>query len=553
MDFHLWDVECQRGSKIKFNCMEGAFFFPSPLRIFANFLINKSILKMKKTILLLAFGLMFNLAFAQQNVLSTDHKVTFKLKITEIANPDSVGIGWFVRPYVEGETIVNTSFFPKTLDANGLYQQTLPFPDSLMGKTITYWYSAAQNNYDYKGSFVLEKNKNQDRIESWGFVDGLEMKLKATQMLFLVPNSPEETELFAKPYIGITTDGKPLENLFPFKKTGFPTASIKNAVLAFLESLNAEQKAKCTFPIESDEWRRWHNIENWQRAGIGLEEMNKTQKDLVFTILMESLSARGLKKARNIMAMEAYLATLVLDNTALGGEKYWFVFFGTPSDTEPWGWQIEGHHLVINYFVLGDQVVMTPVFMGSEPTLIETGDNKGLRTYEIEEKKGLDFYLSLNAKQRKKATLFQKKEYDFNRSEAFRDNEIIAKTGISVKKLTKQQQTALLDLIEEYVGNIRDGHSKIKMDEVKTHFNETHFTWIQGDKIDGPFYYRIHSPVILIEFDHQLPVFLGDESKPNSGPVKTHIHTVVRTPNGNDYGKDLLKEHLELHRKGIKH
>jgi len=33
------------------------------------------------------------------------------------------------------------------------------------------------------------------------------------------------------------------------------------------------------------------------------------------------------------------------------------------------------------------------------------------------------------------------------------------------------------------------------------------------------------------------------------GPVKTHIHTVVRTPNGNDYGKDLLKEHLEQHHK----
>ena len=91
------------------------------------------------------------------------------------------------------------------------------------------------------------------------------------------------------------------------------------------------------------------------------------------------------------------------------------------------------------------------------------------------------------------------------------------------------------------------------MDEVKLHLNETHFTWVQGDKTDGPFYYRIHSPVILIEFDHQLPVFLWDKSKPYPGPVKTHIHTVVRTPNGNDYGKDLLNEHLELHRKGIKH
>ena len=157
----------------------------------------------------------------------------------------------------------------------------------------------------------------------------------------------------------------------------------------------------------------------------------------------------------------------------------------------------------------------------------------------------MNFYLSLNRKQKEKATFFHKKDYDFNRSEAFRDNEIIATTGIAAKELSKKQKNALLDLIAEYVNNITEGQAKIKMEDVRHHLNETHFTWVQGDKTDGPFYYRIHSPVVLIEFDHQTPVFVYDESNPNSGPVKTHIHTVVRTPNGNDYGKDLLKEHLE--------
>ncbi len=492
-------------------------------------------------------------AIDQQNTLSTGHKVTFKLKITDIENPDSVAIVWILMPYEEGKTVMHESIFPKTLDANGLYQQTITFTDSVLGKSIAYTYTAAQDKSDFWRFLVIEKNKNQDRIESWGFVDGLEGKVRPTQMLFIVPNSPKEKAEFAKPFVGITTDGKPIKTLFPIKKTGFSTAPIKNAVISFLESLNAEQKIKCTFPIESNEWRRWHNIEDWLRAGVGLEEMNKTQKDLVFAILKESLSTKGLQKTKDTRAMEAYLATLVPENKKLGGEKYWFTFMGTPSDTEPWGWQMEGHHLVINYFVLGDQVVMTPTFMGSEPTLIEKGENKGLRTFEVEEKKGIDFYMSLNSKQMKKATLFQKKEFDLNRGEAFRDNEIIAVTGISAKELSKQQQTALLDLIAEYVGNIQDNQAKIKMEDVKSHLKETHFTWVQGDKIDGPFYYRIHSPVILIEFDHQVPVFIYDKSKPYPGPVKTHIHTVVRTPNGNDYGKDLLKEHLELHRQGIKH
>ena len=277
--------------------------------------------------------------------------------------------------------------------------------------------------------------------------------------------------------------------------------------------------------------------------------MNANQKALAFGFLKESLSARGLQKAKDIMTMEVYLATLVPENKFLGGEKYWFTFYGTPSDTDPWGWQMEGHHLVINYFILGDQVVMTPTFMGSEPTFIDSGANKGLKTFGAEENKGLNFYLSLDSLQKKQARLWNKKEYDLNQGEAFRDNRIIAITGIAASQLSKAQQDALLDLIAEYVNNIRDGHAKVKMEDVKLHLNETHFTWVQSDDIQSPFYYRIHSPVILIEFDHQTPVFVYNKSKPRTGPVKTHIHTVVRTPNGNDYGKDLLKEHLKKYHK----
>ena len=43
---------------------------------------------------------------------------------------------------------------------------------------------------------------------------------------------------------------------------------------------------------------------------------------------------------------------------------------------------------------------------------------------------------------------------------------------------------------------------------------------------------------MLIEFDHQRGIHLQ-----NDAPTRAHIHTVVRTPNGNDYGKDLLRQH----------
>lgn len=53
----------------------------------------------------------------------------------------------------------------------------------------------------------------------------------------------------------------------------------------------------------------------------------------------------------------------------------------------------------------------------------------------------------------------------------------------------------------------------------------------------------IKSGCELIEFDHQGVV--GIPNVKHRGPTRNHIHTIVRTPNGNDYGKDLLKQHLE--------
>ena len=91
------------------------------------------------------------------------------------------------------------------------------------------------------------------------------------------------------------------------------------------------------------------------------------------------------------------------------------------------------------------------------------------------------------------------------------------------------------------MGRARNGHAEVKLEEVRRHLADTWFAWIgPWDDAVSPFYYRIHSPVVLIEFDHQAPVvFEGDKR------TRDHIHTLVRTPNGNDYGADLLRQHHE--------
>ena len=67
------------------------------------------------------------------------------------------------------------------------------------------------------------------------------------------------------------------------------------------------------------------------------------------------------------MRLNETIAEITNNFTEYGEGLYHLTVMGEPSATEPWGWQLDGHHLIVNYFVLGDQVVMTPAFMGSEP------------------------------------------------------------------------------------------------------------------------------------------------------------------------------------------
>jgi hypothetical protein len=118
--------------------------------------------------------------------------------------------------------------------------------------------------------------------------------------------------------------------------------------------------------------------------------------------------------------------------------------------------------------------------------------------------------------------------------------------GVPVTALDDAARRRVLDLVALYVSNMDDGHAKVKMDEVRAHLDRTTFAWIGDTKPGSTFYYRIHSPVILIEFDHQRPVGLRHLMDP-ALPNVAHVHTIVRTPNGNDYGKDLLRQHYLQH------
>jgi hypothetical protein len=284
----------------------------------------------------------------------------------------------------------------------------------------------------------------------------------------------------------------------------------------------------------------------YKRQGISIKEMSQEQRKLAFGLMQKALSAKGLQLSKDIMKTDQTLRELNNDDPSYDEELYFFTVMGKPSMKEPWGWQIDGHHLVINYFILGDQVVMTPTFMGGEPIFTTTGKYAGNTIFQDEQNIGLKFMQSLSSEQQKQATLSADKKRNDIQAEAFSDNKTIDFQGLPATKMTTEQKKQLLDLASQYISNMEEGHAKIEMEDIKKHLDSTWFAWVGKTDSSAVFYYRIHSPIILIEFDHQGPVGIRGQGRE---ATRNHIHTMVRTPNGNDYGKDLLKEHLEKYHK----
>ncbi|MFI1050659.1 DUF3500 domain-containing protein [Streptomyces griseoruber] len=353
---------------------------------------------------------------------------------------------------------------------------------------------------------------------------------------------PGASEVKYADFVGVTTDGKVVDDLYSIHSTDVSTDKVVQAAQAFLDALTSKERKASVFDVDDDEWLKWSNVDGYERQGARMGDLTEKQRNLGYALLGAALSADGLTRSRNIMKLNGYLGEY-----SGGGKEtltegaYFFTFMGTPSTTEPWGFQYEGHHLAINYFVLGDQVVMTPTFMGSEPTSA-TYNGEKITLFRTETRAGLTLLRSLTAAQRKKVVSSETKAGDNFKAGAGQDNAQIAYQGLAAKDWTEAQRNNLLDLVRVYVGNLDDGHAEVKMTEVEKHLDDTYFSWIGEMEDSSAFYYRVHGPVVLIEYDAQSPIAYETQ---NRNPSQHHIHTIIRTPNGGDYGVDLLKLHLE--------
>ena len=343
-------------------------------------------------------------------------------------------------------------------------------------------------------------------------------------------------------------------------------ARMSMAAAAFLRAVDAEQRLVLysgfhAFDLESPR-RQWSYLPEPERPGLAIGALGKAQRRLAHELITASVSMDGYAKVVSVMAMEHVRRALILVNAPaiaylFDPDRYCFRIFGPPGGPEPWGWQLAGHHVVLNFTVAGDYVSPTPCMLGSVPASYGP-----LAPLAEEEAAGFRLVNSLSAEQRAKAVIWHRPPPDFatrivprigeeelpdhvfEPEPDYRIDDAERRTlayirsgpkGIGGAELTAAQRSSLLELVALFSGRVPDEISGAEQRRVLAAGPEhLAFAWAGGTATGDRHYFRVQGPELLIEHD-------------NTQGAGNHVHSVWRVPGG-DFGDDILAAHYREER-----
>lgn len=355
-----------------------------------------------------------------------------------------------------------------------------------------------------------------------------------------------------EPFVGVTTDGTVRPGVYEFKNSGLDVKPHVDAALAFLDCI--DQKDTRIFvqrPFDSWQRRNWFNAMPLTfPEGILLDDLRPEQRERALEVVRPCMSKDGFDLLRDTMRTNEAMGGIInMYVDSLTEFACWLTIWGEPNtDGQPWGWQLMGLHIDINVTFVGDQIVMEPMFMGAEWNHIDQGPFAGIEVYKPEENAALALGRTLTPEQREKAVLYPSMHaHDLppelagpvdgrHIAGAGRDNRVMPYEGIGAAELSDEQRELLIALLDVYLSRWADGWRELRREEIMRFLDETWVAYI-GEPTETPFYYRIHSPSVVIEFDHH-PALAFE-----SMDVTTlHVHTIMRQPNGGDYGMELIRQ-----------
>lgn len=314
--------------------------------------------------------------------------------------------------------------------------------------------------------------------------------------------------------------------------TQLPSAkAMASAAEALLKTLSAEQRAKMAMGVNEEERYNWHFVPK-VRKGLPLKELDPAQRERARALLSAGLSKPGLTKATTIIELENVLKEIEKSGPVRDPELYYFTVFGQPQSRGAWGWRVEGHHLSLNYMLMGDkQISITPAFFGANPAEVRHGARKGLRALAGEEDQARLLLKSLDGPQRTEAVISDTAPRDILTGNNRRASPLDP-AGLMSNKISDKQKDVLMNLLNVYASRMPADIARARMEKLRAAgFDRISFAWAGDSEPGRAHYYRIQGPTFLIEYD-------------NIQNNANHIHTVWRDFTG-DFGSDLLAMHYK--------
>lgn len=310
---------------------------------------------------------------------------------------------------------------------------------------------------------------------------------------------------------------------------------MKTAADNFLGSLDDSKREKAVFAFDGDQ-RENFKFTPQQRVGLPLKEMDEKQKDAAMKLLEAALSDKGKLKAMQIITLEGVLREMEKNPEFRDPGKYYVSIFGKPGDEKGWGWKFEGHHLALNYTVVGGkEVAVTPSFFAANPAEVREGEHKGLRVLKAEEDLAMALVNVLLEGGKKEVVFSEKAPGEILTAES-RKATALDPVGIPASEMSDEQKKALRELITEYIDRHRKDLADADMAKIdKEGFDKIRFGWAGGTKRGEAWYYRVQGPSFLME-------------AANTQNNANHIHATWRDFEG-DFGRDMLSEHYHQHEK----
>jgi hypothetical protein len=360
--------------------------------------------------------------------------------------------------------------------------------------------------------------------------------------------------MYLAEFRGVTEDGVLREGLYPLTPAEpgeeAPVAEMVAAATDLLEALSPADRSRISFPVDAPEWQTWANPEFMQfDTGLRLEFQPADVREKALALVAASLSPEGYELTHAMMLINGFLGEVVDLTTVLNEFSYNVALYGTPDLRAPWGWQLFGHHAAVNCLVVEGRMVLSPVFLGAEPNEIDAGPHAGTESFTERIDLGLRLMAALPPEQRAAATVYEQMVDpamppgrvhpgdERHLAGAFQDNRVIPVEGIPVTGMPDRAQRLVLAIAETFVQLLPAGPRAARLREIEEHLAETTVSWIGGHSPGDVFYYRVQSPVLIAELDHHCGVFLDHRT-----PQPFHVHTVLRTPHGNDYGRAWVRQ-----------